>query len=732
MTTTRDQENTDASPARAGKARQNVDYTPPMSQKTGSDDEVDLFGIIGTLWRGKWTILALALIAGLLGGYYAFNGTTAKYSTTARLALQLRDQNVVDLESVVSGTSKNRAAINTELEIIRSRGLLEKVVTELNLTADPEFNGYLREPSRFSRKSIRAFLSDYLPIKKPAKRPLPNAERAKTGAVNRLRGAVTVSSQRNTYLISLSVKTEDPNKSALIANTLAKTHIAEQIATKFSATEFATNWLSERVLELELELKSKESAIKDLQAETDLISLEALGVLNARTKDMRERVSAAQISLVNAREELARLEDLAESQDIDAILAEATDITLNRLAAGARGDDETAKRAFFTRFERILVRERANTERQETQLSALEDSFTRLQAQVAVQAEDLVRLNQLIREADATRVLYETFLTRLKETSVQIGLQQADTRILSEAIKGRLVEPRKSRIVMTWLLLGAFIGTSIVLLRQFMHNGFRTAEDLEQTTGYTVLGQIPRMPIRKRRALVDYLHNKPTSAASESIRNLRTSILLADVDNPPKVIMLTSSIPGEGKTTQAIALSANLSGLGKKVLLIEGDIRRRTLSQYFASQGESDLIDVLSGEKELKDAILHDETLNIDVLMGGKPSINAADLFSSEKFKAFITLARSTYDYVLIDTPPVLVVPDARVIADQADAIIYAVKWDDTGKSLVVDGLRQFSTVGLRVDGLVLSQIDSRRMKNYGYGGKYGTYSNYGKGYYDI
>ncbi|MEP5154139.1 polysaccharide biosynthesis tyrosine autokinase, partial [Planktotalea sp.] len=701
-------------------------------QYTGSEDEIDLFNVIGTLWRGKWTIILLAFLASLLGGYYAINGTTAKFSATARLAIQLRDQNVVDVESVVSSSSKNRAAINTELEIIRSRGLIEEVVRELNLTEDPEFNGHLREPSKFSTVSIRNFLADYLPIPKREKGPAPSLERATIAAANQLRSKVSVASQRDTYLINVLAKTEDPYKSADIVNTLARLHIEEQIATKFEATEFATNWLSERVIELELELKSKEDAIKDLRAETDLISLEALGALNARSKDMRERVSAAKISVANARIELSNLESLAQSKDIDAILAEVSDVTLNRLATAARSGDTNAELAFFKRFDLSLERSRLDATRQAAQLEALEDSFARIQAQVSVQSEDLVRLNQLMRESDATRVLYETFLTRLKETSVQIGLQQADTRILSPAIRGRQVEPRKARIVIMSFLIGSVIGVGIVMMRQFMHNGFRTAEDLEQATGYSVLGQTPRMPIRKRSALINYLHTKPTSAAAESIRNLRTSILLADVDNPPKVIMMTSSIPGEGKTTQAIALAGNLSGLGKKVLLIEGDIRRRTLNQYFDQSSDGDLIGVLSGKQDLEDAIIRDETLGVDVLMGGKTTINAADLFSSDKFKTFMRSARSAFDYVIIDTPPVLVVPDARVIADQSDVVIYAVKWDSTGKQLVIDGLRQFSSLGLQVDGLVLSQIDVRRMKSYGYGGKYGAYSTYGKGYYDV
>jgi succinoglycan biosynthesis transport protein ExoP len=251
-------------------------------------------------------------------------------------------------------------------------------------------------------------------------------------------------------------------------------------------------------------------------------------------------------------------------------------------------------------------------------------------------------------------------------------------------------------------------------------------------TGYTVLGQIPVMPFRRRGGLLEYLRTKPTSAANEAIRNLRTSILLSNVDAPPKVIMSTSSIPGEGKTTQSIALAQNLSGLGKKVLLIEGDIRRRTFDLYFKDKPKGHLVSVVSEGMELSEALLSEEELGIDVLMGGKSSINAADFFSSDKFKTFIEQMRETYDFVIIDTPPVLVVPDARVIGHQSDAIVYTVKWDFTNHHQVTDGLRQLSSVGLGVSGLVLSQINPRGMKRYGYGGRYGAYASYGKGYYDV
>ncbi len=195
--------------------------------------------------------------------------------------------------------------------------------------------------------------------------------------------------------------------------------------------------------------------------------------------------------------------------------------------------------------------------------------------------------------------------------------------------------------------------------------------------------------------------------------------------------MSTSTIPGEGKTTQSIALAQNLSGLGKSVLLIEGDIRRRTFLQYFDKPAVGGLVSVVSGDHSLSDAVVHDDELKIDILMGEKASMNAADFFSSDKFKEFMVTTREVYDYIIIDTPPVLVVPDARVIGHLVDSIVYSVKWNSTNQHQVVEGLRQLSSVGLRVSGLVLAQIDPRGMKRYGYGGRYGAYSGYGKGYYD-
>lgn len=160
---------------------------------------------------------------------------------------------------------------------------------------------------------------------------------------------------------------------------------------------------------------------------------------------------------------------------------------------------------------------------------------------------------------------------------------------------------------------------------------------------------------------------------AEAVRNLRTSVMLSNIDNPPKVIMTCSSLPGEGKTTVAFALALNFSSMGKKVLLVEGDIRRRVFRQYLKNDQKYGIVATLSGEKTIDEVIIQDDFVGCDVLLGDKGGHNAADIFSSERFGHLIADLRERYDVVIIDTPPVLIVPDARVISQQVDSTIFVV-----------------------------------------------------------
>ncbi|UWR35709.1 polysaccharide biosynthesis tyrosine autokinase (plasmid) [Sulfitobacter sp. W027] len=692
-------------------------------QDQQSDDEIDLASLFHTLWRGKLWIALAGLLGLLIGGYYAYGVAVPVYTAKAAVALESRQEQVMDIESVVTGLGGDQSTINTEVEVLRSRGLIEDLVLDMNLLEDPEFNRRLQPGPRFSLGQVVGFLRGL--FKEPAA-PAPTSDRAiLDSTINAVLAATSASNLRQSFVFLINATTEDPAKSAAIANRLAELYIQSQIAVKFEKTEQATAWLSERVSGLQIELESAQARLKDFSTNTELVNVETLAGLNRQLKELRDRRLTLAVQVKATTEELEALR-AARQGDLAAFAEIAEDSLLNQALRQLQDGTAGSQSAFSTRADALVARVELEVARSQSQLTAIEASIEDVSARIDKQSKELVTLEQLQREVEASRLLYEAFLSRLKETSIQQGIQQADSRVLSRAVvPSGPSAPRKSRILALSMILGLMTGAGLVLLREMAQNTFRTPEDLENKTGYSVIGQIPKIPAKHRKNVLEYLTQKPNSAAAEAVRNLRTSLLLANLDTPPKVIMSTSSVPGEGKTTQSIALAQNFAGLGAKVLLIEGDLRRRVLNEYFGHDVHKGFLSVISGEITLDQAIVHDETLGADVLFGETSRINAADLFSSKTFAEFIKELRAYYDHIIIDTPPVLAVPDARVIGQLVDAIIYTVHWDNTSHRQVLDGLKALQSVNLKVSGLVLGQIDNSKMKRYGYGDRYGTYSGY-------
>lgn len=691
---------------------------------TGPTDELDLGQLFHTLWRGiPWILLSVVMFT-ILAGYYAYGVAVPSYTSTSVVTLESRQEQVVDLTSVMTGLSGDQATINTEIEVIRSRGLVEKLVDQMELIKDPEFNPNLRPEPTISVGKVVGWVVGLIrdPVEPEPIDPVFERDRV----VDLVMRSLSVSNSRQSYVFKITFVTDNPHKSAKMANALAELYIQEQLEVKFEATQKATEWLTERVAQLQINLEVAESAVEEFNSGTTLVNPEALAGLNRQVKDLRARLAEAREAQADAQARVTALSTALTSND-PAVMAEiAGDRTLTQLLNRMKSSTLNDRSAFDTRFEQVQARAALDLSRAASQVTTLDNSITTLSAQLEEQSADLVELQQLQREAAASRQIYEYFLTRLKETSVQQGVQQADSRILSRAVVPQAPSaPRKMQILAVAMLLGGIVGAGFVLLRELSQNTFRTAEDLERRTHATVLGQVPTISARRRKNVLKYLREKPTSAAVEAIRNMRTSVLLSNMDRPPQILMTTSSIPGEGKTTLALALAHNLAGMNKKVLLMEGDIRRRTFSEYFQVEGQKGLLAVLSGAEKLEDVLLPNDELHADILIGEKTNTNAADVFSSERFTQFLEELRGTYDYVVIDTPPVLAVPDARVIGQKVDAILYTVKWDSTTHRQVSEGLRSFASVNAHVSGLVLNQISARGMKRYGYSDNYGSYDSY-------
>lgn len=691
------------------------------------NDQIELLTLLRTLWRGASFIALCTLCAVIIATWYVFFAAAPMYESSAQMSLQVKTESVIDINAVLSGATPDQASINTEMEIIKSRGLLADLVDELDLINDPEFNPTLRGPSLLAQ--LRSVVKNHLnmPILEDA---LSDAE-VRNIVINQLRGALSIVPREKSYIFTIGATTQDREKSALIANTLAQHYGDDQVAVKVAAAEKVETWLADRVANLQVQMQQAESLINTLRTQNTLISAEAVDALNAQSVEVTANQQAAELVLRRAYDRLDAFNAAADS-DYATRAAVANDAQLMALVPDAATRDTNAEQRFNRRFNQLVLQRRGDAARAQEVVTSLRQEADTITARFEQQTQALVEIEQTERDTEATRALYESFLTRLKETKVQIGTYQAESRLLSEAVPGDQVAPRKSTFLATAAVLGLTLGATVVLIREALQNTFRTASDLEYRTGRTVLGQVPRIPSRTRPGTIAYLEGKPTSAVAEAIRNLRTSILMSNVDSPCKVIVSTSSIPGEGKTTLAIALALNLVGLDKRVLLIEGDIRRRKFPDYFPdARAHAGLLSVISGAATLSNAVWSHPNGKIDVLMGEQSDVNAADVLSSKGFAKLISYLRDKYDYVIIDTPPVLVVPDARIISTMADAILYMVKWDSTTRHQVEDGLKQFSSVNVPVTGLVLSQVNVKGMRRYGHGNQHGAYSSYARGYYE-
>jgi polysaccharide biosynthesis transport protein len=689
----------------------------PHNKDSSEDEFIDIGAFLSALWAGKWSILLLTLCGLFIGVYYAFSVATPIYRSTSVVMMNNRPEQVVDLESVVGGLGVDSSALNSEVEVLRSRNLLGKVVDDLDLTSDPEFNPYLRTSSlsRRLKNHVRGLIKSALgdsaaPVSISAEE---EGRRVRNSTIASLLSALSIRNVPQTVVFEISVRSESPTKAASIADTIADIYIRDQVEVKFDATEQATSWLTDRVTQLQGELKQAETAVKDFSASTNLIDQNTLAAMERQVKDIRARIDAADTTYAAS---LERFDAMQRAITPEEKVGATSDPRLASLLPNI--DSPDALSAFNTRFNQILARIQVEMERNNDILVALRQSQKDVSAQIEQQSGDLIQLQQMTREADATRLLYEYFLSRLKETSVQQGIQQADSRLLSQAVvPGVPASPNIPIIIALNTLIGLIIGAALVLIREAMNNSYQTSQMLEAETGYTVLGQLPILPaVRQRKDVLTYLSEKPTSVAAEAIRNLRTSLLLSNIDSPPKIIALSSSLPGEGKTTISMALARNFNMMGKKVLLIEGDIRRRVFAQYINTEKRKGLISVMSGECNFQDAVVREETIGADILLAEKTSANAADLFSSDRFKKLLEDARNQYDIIIIDTPPVLVVPDARIIAQVTDVVVLVVHWNSTRKPQVSEALHMFETVNHPVRGLILNQIKREGSRYYGYG----------------
>jgi exopolysaccharide transport family protein len=684
---------------------------------------------------------------------------TPVYTATSSIIVNVRAQQVVDIGAVLSGMPADTAMLDTEAEVLRSRGLIGKVVKRLDLVNAPEFNWRKREPEGIDRLTggFKSFVRSLLPAK-PAPVVEADPEEAAAaeldGVIDAVRGAISVNRLGSTYMIEISARSTDPRMAASLANTVASAYLDNQLDQKFDATRRAQKWLDERVGVLREEVREAESRVEAHRARTGLLSAEGSTLTEQAIRELNAQLTVQQADLAEKRARLQNVtRQLSAGAGADAISEALSSQSVTNLRVQQaeivrrKADLQTRYGDRHPEVQRVISEE-ADLQRQidaelrrivssleqdvliaRERVNALQSRLNLTKFELASNNSASVQLNELQREAESSRQLYEEFLNRFKETAELEGITEADAAINALApVPGGPSFPNTNLNLALGFLLGLALAGLVALVLEVLDNYFSTAEDVEQHVGVPYIGSIPLVSSisgKPGQRPADYLIDKPHSGFAEAFRNLRAAILFSDLDKSAKTVAIVSSLPDEGKTSATYCLGRMCALSGTRTIVIDGDVRRRQLTEVAGIEPQSGLLEVLFGEVQLGRAIVSDEATGLHILPLAERAHTPRDVFGSRAFDAMIGALRQSYDLIIIDTGPILLLAETRVLAKKVDQVVVAARWRKTNRGTLRETIKVLREFNATISGVVLTFVDLRRRAYANYEGGYRAYTKY-------
>lgn len=692
------------------------------------DGGIDFWKILNTV-RKWWWIIGIIIITAILAAMYWLSTVTPVYRASASLEIKQQSRNIVDVSDVESVIA-DREFVTTQVELLKSKKLAEDVVISLNLISDSDF---------FDQEN---------PIIQNMSR-----ERKTRQAIDTLGRRLQVSSIGGSRLIQISFEHTSPQVAALITNTLTDTFIANSLARKFNSTVFARDFLEDRLRTVKKSLEDAERNLVEYASINDIIIIDdngsegATGALDAKelvtlnsrlTLSTLDRVEAQTI-FESAQKDQTIINETVDSSYIASLRSKRTDLHseyLENLSIFKPGyPDMIELKSRIDLFDQEIAneQERSSTSRLQDIKRAFElakakeddliSRVNKIKNSVVSVREKSIDYNILERQVEIERSQYDALLQRLKEVSVSDEVGSNLVEIVDRAKAPRF--PFKPRRLQTLLLV--FLGSSalafgLVFSIDVIDDRVRSPDEIKLKLKQTLMGVIP-LDLQEENILTNIIN--PQSGIAESYASLRTNIQFSGPDGGPRVIQITSTRSGEGKSVSSMGLSARFAGLDMRVLLIDADMRRPTFIPVQESMG---LSGILTSRASFESQIQATQNIpNLDILTSGSLVPNPSEILSGLRFDELIDWARENYEYVIVDSPPVLGLADAPLIGAKVDATLLITESNKLRTPNVKASIARLKASKTKLLGVVLTKYTapSRGYSDYykySYGGGSGSY----------
>jgi polysaccharide biosynthesis transport protein len=694
----------------------------------------------------RWKLILLIMLGSLIGAYGILKLVPSVYKSTVEILVYDPQQQIdATVQKPISPFVNDigSEAMNTEINVLKSKSVALRVVAELGLDQDPDFQSHNPLADWVKRLGLPGLGGAH----KNAGQVADKAKDTKAERLDQAADALIARMQvwQDSYIIFVSATSRDPAKAQRLAATIAKYYLANQREARREALEGVASWLKGRVDNLQSRVLETAAAIEKLKADSDVRDSE----LNLKEQQVRQLNTQIMNARADVDEKHARLEQarhvLDTNGDVDSIpdLKAGTTLTtlrqrqteLSLLIDGlqkrlgehhvqvitAKAQLEAVNKQISDEAEHFLGNMKNLYDIAVRQEQSLEANLQTATAHL--NSETYLKLQQLQRVEDADHKLYESYLSQFNDISERGTLQDATARIISPASFPRSASsPRRILFYASGGIAGLGAGFLIAFLLEYLRPGVRTGTEIEESFGRPVLGMIPLVTERRARSishdrLLRGMVDEPLSHLSEAVHAIRISLELSDAH--PKVILITSALPAEGKSTAAMLLAASSASSGKKTLLLDCDLRRQSTSEAFLNTHQPGLSDFLRGTAKIADVMIKDPLTKAYVIPAGSMIPNAADWLMSQRMRDLISVLRHEFGYIIVDTSPLLPVVDALVLATIVDKILVIVEWSETPRTSIFEALKVLRPEARRIAGIVLNKVDLGQLPGYSYRGRY-------------